>query len=609
MQFPNWTLLKPIRSFVTNARSLNQSSRFLLRTASSIVTWERFKKGLAILKNGDVSGLKTAVATVSIESSKRAHRATKPEQIWPSQLSHDQPLVSVIIPCFNYGSFILDAVDSILAQTLKNVEIIVVEGGSTDVATVETVRGILRPRTTILFREGRHLVGDNRNYGIARAKGRYICCLDADDTLDPTYLEKAVFHLETYGYDIVSTAINFVGARKGQLDILEFPDLKDMVSGNHVLTCAVFRKQLWDLSDGFIDVGIGKDHVAEDWDFWLKLAAKGARIRNISGEYLFNYRVHQQGSLSCSADVKSLSDQQASILSKNRELLTTEAFRSSAELQSKYLWCNPSETALALNFNDPPSLGKKTLLLAMPLSLVGGAERLLSGLCLYLAGNEWRIIVITTLEQDASFGNSIDWFRNSSSEIYMLPRFLEPRERGDFIEYLITSRKVDCILNTGSRLVYDLLPLITKHCENICVVDLLFNTVGHVESHLEFKNFVTFALAENQEVFDWYLDAANWTAERVRKMSSGVDLKRLYPTNRPKELADKYGISEDDLVIGFSGRLSKEKAPEVFIEIAKLCQGIPNLHFVMTGAGPMATEISEILKFLPSSSNLNLPGL
>ena len=599
----------PIRSFITNARSLIQSVRLLLCTVSSIFTWERFKKGLAILKNGDVSELKSAVATVSTESLKRARRATRPEQIWSNQLSKDQPLVSVIIPCFNYGNYITDAVDSILAQTLKNVEIIVVEGGSTDEATVETVRGIQTPRTTVLFREGRHLVGDNRNYGIARAKGRYICCLDADDTLDPTYLEKAVFHLETYGYDIVSTAINFVGAMRGQLNILEFPDLKNMTGGNHVLTCAVFRKQLWDLSDGFIDVGLGKDHVAEDWDFWLKLAAKGARIRNICREHLFNYRVHQQGSLSCSAEVKSLADQQAAILAENRQLLTTEAFRISAELQSRYLRCNPSETALALHFNDPPSLGKKTLLLAMPLSLVGGVGRLLSELCLYLAGNEWRIAVITTLEQDTSFGDSIDWFRNSSSEIYMLPRFLEPRERGDFVHYLITSRQVDCILNTGSRLVYELLPSITKHFGNICVVDLLFNTVEHVESHLEFKNFLTFALAENQEVFDWYLDEAGWTAERVRKMSSGVDLKRLYPTNRPKELVAKYGIAEDDLVVGFSGRLSKEKAPEVFIEIAKLCEGTPNLVFVMTGAGPMAKEISEILKLLPSSLKFVFAGL
>ena len=309
--------------------------RYLLLNASFIFTRERLHKVLKYLKTGDVAGLKSDLVFVSRDISIRARRSQIPKPIAPIQLPEGLPLVSVVIPCFNYGHFVVDSIDSVLTQTLKNVEIIVVDGGSTDTSTIDTLRAIQRPRTTILFRDGRHLVGDNRNYGIEKAKGRYICCLDADDTIDPTYLEKAVFHLETYGYDIVSTAINFVGEKEGQLDILEFPDLTDMVSGNHVLTCAVFRRQLWESAGGFFDFGIGKDHVAEDWDFWVRLAAKGARIRNISGEHLFNYRVHQGGSLSSAADVKPLSEQNAVILDKNRELLTPKAFRNSATLQLK----------------------------------------------------------------------------------------------------------------------------------------------------------------------------------------------------------------------------------------------------------------------------------
>ena len=530
----SWGITKPIRSFVSNTRSFVQVGSFLLFNAPSVFTWARLKKGLTFLRTGDVPGLKSALVSISRENAKRARRASKPELIPACSLSQGQPLVSVIIPCFNYGRYVIDAVDSILAQTLKNVEIIVVDGGSTDTSTVETLRAIQRPSTTILFREGRHLVGDNRNYGIEKANGRYICCLDADDTLDPTYLEKAVFHLETYGYDVVSTAINYIGAKEGQLDILEFPDLTDMVSGNHVLTCAVFRRQLWESVGGYFDIGVGQHHVAEDWDFWLRSAAKGARIRNISGEYLFNYRIHEGGSLSSSADVKPLADQQEAIFDRNRELLTPEAFSFSTELQSKYLRCEPSETALAMNFNTAPSLSKKTLLLAMPFSMVGGAERLLSGLCIYLADHDWRIIVVTTLDQDASFGSSIDWFKKSSLEIYALPRFLEPGERGDFLHYLIMSRKPDCLLNAGSRLVYEMLPSIKKSYETLCIVDLLFNTVGHVKSHMEFKKFLTFALAENQEVYDWYLNVAGWPANRVRKMSSGVNLELLYSSNSPQ---------------------------------------------------------------------------
>ena len=494
-----------------------------------------------------------------------------------------------------------------LAQTLTNVEVIVVDGGSTDNDTLEVLKNTQRPGTRILFRDGRHLVGDNRNYGIELARGRYICCLDADDTLDSTYLEKAVFFLETYGYDIVSTAINYVGAREGQVDIMERPDLTDMVNGNHVLTCAVFRRELWKKVGGYVDVGIGKHHVAEDWDFWLRLTASGARIRNIAGEHLFNYRIHEGGSLSSSADVKSLSEQKSAILDRNRELLTRDAYKFSEDQQSRRLRSEPTQTALASCFDIDSH--RMTLLLAMPYFLVGGAERLLSGLCEYLTRHGWRVIVIATLPQDPGHGSSIDWFTASASEVYSLPRFLEPEEQADFVAYLLSSRRVDCLLNTGSRLVYELLPSLLKGNPNLSVVDFLFNTVGHVESHLEFKEFVSFAIAENQEVFDWYMNVARWPVERLARISSGVDLKRLSPGIRPKALVEKYHIDAADLVVGFSGRFSEEKAPDVFVEVANLCRESKNLRFVMTGAGPLTESISKKVQALPATVRFEFAGL
>lgn len=567
----------------------------------------RLKKGFRLLFHGDWVELQAAVLHIFRAQDRKLARKKFPELLKPFPLTNGQPLVSVIIPCFNYGKFVGGAIDSVLAQTLTNIEVIVVDGGSTDNDTLEILKTIQKPRTRILFRDGRHLVGDNRNYGIELARGRYVCCLDADDTLDATYLEKAVFFLEAYGYDIVSTAINFVGAREGQVDIMERPDLTDMVNGNHVLTCAVFRRQLWQKVGGYVDVGIGKHHVAEDWDFWLRLAAGGARIRNISGEYLFNYRIHEGGSLSSSADVKSLLEQKKAILDRNRGLLTRKAYKFSEYQQSRYLRCEPTQTALASCFGVDSH--KMTLLLAMPYSLVGGAERLLSGLCEYLASHGWRVIVITTLPQEAGHGTSIDWFTASTSEVYSLPRFLEPEECVDFVAYLLASRRVDCLLNTGSRLVYELLPSLMKRNPNLSVVDFLFNTVGHVESHLEFKEFVSFAIAENQEVFDWYMNVARWPVQRLVKVSSGVDLRRLSPGPRPKALVEKYRIDAVDLVVGFSGRFSDEKAPDVFVDVAKLCRECKNLRFVMTGTGPLTESISERVQALPAEVRFEFAGL
>lgn len=533
----------------------------------------------------------------------------KPITILGGKLVEGQPLVSVIIPCFNYGHYVTAAIDSVLAQTLKNIEVIVVDGGSTDGTTIKTLKGIKRERTRILFREGRHLVGSNRNFGIERANGLHICCLDADDTIDPTYIEKAVFNIETYGYDVVSTSLRFVGAKTGYCNILEFPDLAEMTSSNNVFTCAVLRKSLWEKVGGYFDTGLGELHVFEDWDFFLRVAAGGARIRNISREYLFNYRIHDSPSLSTAPDIMPLEFHRNSILNRNKKILSDSAFELSRTRRSQILRCDPSKTALVQGFGRISSQSKKTILLAMPFTIVGGAERLLSGLCGYLVRRGWSVIVLTTLSQKPELGNSVDWFKSCTDHVYALPSFLDQSEWTDFLNYLLVSRKPDCLLIAGSKWMYEQLPWIKKKYSNLSVVDLLFNTVGHVQSHQEFRSYFSFALAENKEVHEWFLNVMNWPGDRVRTVLSGVDLKRYRPDPRPKRLVDQYRIAKDDLVIGFSGRHSEEKGPDVFVEIAKLCQGIPNLCFLMTGSGPMCEVISKQVSALPDSVNFQLLGL
>ncbi|EPR37112.1 glycosyl transferase family 2 [Desulfovibrio sp. X2] len=204
------------------------------------------------------------------------------------------PVVSVVIPCYNYGAFVLEAVDSVLAQTLQEIDITVVDGGSTDAATREVLARLDRPRTTVLFQSGPSLVGSNRNLGIAATRGRYVCCLDADDRLKPTYLEKAVALLEGCRFDVVSAGYEVLGRPESVLLNMPAPLLEDMLLGNHMLTCAVFSRALFARTGGFVDTGKGPEHVAEDWRLWVHMAALGARMRNIM-EPLLEYRVHEAG--------------------------------------------------------------------------------------------------------------------------------------------------------------------------------------------------------------------------------------------------------------------------------------------------------------------------
>ncbi len=100
-----------------------------------------------------------------------------------------RPKVSILIPCFNLGQYIEEAVDSVFAQTDQDFEIIIVNDGSTDEATNKLLEGFSRPRTTVLSTENRGLAAA-RNLAIQQARGRYICALDADDKLHPQFIEK-----------------------------------------------------------------------------------------------------------------------------------------------------------------------------------------------------------------------------------------------------------------------------------------------------------------------------------------------------------------------------------------------------------------------------------
>lgn len=513
------------------------------------------------------------------------------------------PLVSVIIPCFNYGRFLERAIDSILGQTIDNVEIIVVEGGSTDGETPDIVRKLNRPKTRVIIHDKPTLVGANRNAGIAIARGKFICCLDADDTLDPTYLEKAAYLLDAHFYDIVSTGIHFTGARAGVIDILETPNLKDMTHGNHVTTCAVFRRDLWEKAGGFFDTGKGQDHVAEDWDFWLRCVAVGGRVRNITGEYLFNYTVHNSGSLS-STGVRSLGYQKNAILARNRARLQPEVFANSKSQARRRMvrvpeGCLPWLPACA-------SARDRSLLIAVPFLIVGGAERLLSSIARYLISEGWHVTIISTLPQKG-LEDSSGWFKEITSEVYILPQFLREWEYSSFIHYLIQSRRFDVALLAGSRVFYDLLPELNEKYPNLAVVDLLFNTAGHTHSHVEYQSQLTYAVAENPEVIA-FLKRQGWPDDRIRLVESGVDVTR-FDIERSPNVTGELQIGEEDVVIGFSGRLSEEKAPEVFIKLAAAFSGTSSVRFVMTGGGPLKRAVEAEIKKLPAGARFQFMGL
>lgn len=203
--------------------------------------------------------------------------------------------VSVVIPSYNYGRFLQEAVESVLDQTFQDFEIIIVNDGSTDDTVAVAERLIAehpRHRIRLISQENSGQPAVPRNLGISEAEGRYILPLDPDDKLAPTFLEKAVSILDTEPMTGVAFChLQHFGDRH---DIWNCgPFRLDVLAQDNVLSyCSLYRKEVWQQVGGYpLNV---KGH--EDWDFWISVCERGWNGRLIP-EPLFWYRKHGQSLL------------------------------------------------------------------------------------------------------------------------------------------------------------------------------------------------------------------------------------------------------------------------------------------------------------------------
>ncbi len=196
------------------------------------------------------------------------------------------PKVSVIIPCYNQGHFLAEAIDSVLSQTWLDFEIIVVNDGSTDPFTNGLLAEYSKEKTTVLITENQGLAAA-RNNGIRQAVGKYILPLDADDRIGPEYLEKAVGILESNpDIGIVYCKARLFGVVETEWNLPEY-SLPEMLQDNQIFCTALFRRTDWEMVGGYDP---GMVYGWEDYDFWLSLIEKNRGVYQIP-EYLFSYRV------------------------------------------------------------------------------------------------------------------------------------------------------------------------------------------------------------------------------------------------------------------------------------------------------------------------------
>ena len=530
-------------------------------------------------------------------STRKDERYLRIDNAWP----RGEPLVTVVIPCFNYGAFVEDALDSVLNQTFRNFEVIIVEGGSDDGVTPQVVARIEArgyPNVRVLYRSGRHLVGDNRNHGISHARGRYICCLDADDLLKPLYLEIAVFLAEGYGYDVVYSSLQSFGGSELRW-IMEDATFPAIIEGNQIATTALFRKSTWARVGGYRDWGLGAQHIPEDWDFWVRLLGNGYRAKSIR-ESLMQYRVHGTGlTATCETD-RTL--QSEAIRSANAELFDSPAIEASdLTIDIANRWVN-------LSPDDPDR--RPAILLALPFITIGGAEQLFDTVCQGFAARGFRIIVITSTALPHTMKEAPDRYSSITPHVYHLTRLLDgPADREQFTHYLIRRYRVTSLLLAGSELVYGCLPGIRAQFPELTIADQQFNDTGHLHRNRRYSNLIDTTIVPSRALADLLVNRYGESAERIAVIPHGVDVRG--PVWEADEAFRISGLPEQargKLLVSFFGRMSEEKSPETFVAMAQRLAHRDDLFFSMTGEGPRWAAVRKMVARRGLHKRLHLAG-
>lgn len=201
--------------------------------------------------------------------------------------------VSIIIPCYNQAGYVEEAVLSAINQTYQNIEIICVNDGSTD-KTSEVIKKLVDKYKNIVFfdePENKGVVAA-RNFAIQACTGEYILPLDADDTIEPTYVERAVKVLdENKNIGVVYCRAKIFGAEDKIWDLPAYSK-ESFLYGNVVFCTALFRKSDFVKAGGY---KANMEHGWEDYDLWLSFVELGLDVYQID-EILFNYRKHHNES-------------------------------------------------------------------------------------------------------------------------------------------------------------------------------------------------------------------------------------------------------------------------------------------------------------------------
>jgi GT2 family glycosyltransferase len=456
------------------------------------------------------------------------------------------PIVSVITPFYNTDHVFLETVQSLLGQSFQDFEWVIVDDGSNDKSALARLHATRDSDTRIKV-----IVQENagpaaaRNSAFRHCSGRYICLLDSDDMLEPTFIEKCVWFLESNpNFGFCNTWSVSFGVEKF-LWRVGFEQGRVYLHANKSPIFSVLRREAFEAEGGY-DESIRFGH--EDWDFWLARANAGYWGHTLS-EYLAWYRKRSSSRYYQVLHADSVHlEFKASIARKYASLQTSfpEPVIKQPETYESVSCQVPFENRLAL---PEPVRG---VLFLVPWMVAGGADKVNLDWVAALSGSGYQVTICATLAANHSWHCE---FAKLTPDIFILPNFLRCADYPRFLRYLIRSRQIGTVVISGSTFGYLLLPFLRAYFPQTTFVDLCHGEEpfgakgGHPGFGMVYQEMLDLNIVTTSNLRDW-LVSRGVSPQRIAVCHSGMDVSTFDPRDlTKKQTSDLRGLFDSTGVV------------------------------------------------------------
>ena len=515
-------------------------------------------------------------------------------------------MVSIITPYYNTEELFLETCVALQAQSLQNWEWVIVDDGSTDTESIGRLAGVAAADARIrVIRQSNAGPGAARNVSFANSTGRYVCLLDSDDMIEPSYLEKAVWFLESNPEFAFCNAYSVVFGEQEYLWATGFERGKAHLQANSGPPISVIRRQAFVDCGGF-DASIRFGH--EDWDFWLAMAKAGHWGYTIR-EYLQWYRKRGNGrfeEIMRSGDANSQFEALMRRKYDGLEKCFPEPSRRHAQAFESIETESPVHNPLQAN-----PTGRRIMFL-LPWMVTGGADRVNLELIEGLTARGHQITVCASLLANHAWEHL---FARSTPDVFVLPNFLHQSDYPRFLAYLVQSRQIDTVLVTGSTIGYQLLPYLRAFCPGVAFLDMChveeshWLNGGHPRFGVGYQDALDLNIVTTGHLAGW-MQSRGADADRIRVLHTGLQSHQpAEPEALRSRLRAELNIPAVMPVIVFAGRICAQKRPALLAEILRAArdQGLV-FHALLIGDGELRPELEALLSQYKLSTCVQMLG-